>query len=732
MKNPLIPRILLIHCCIFIHIFLFSQVAEDIWGNKIDIAHNISSGKPLVIVPFSTSNCGYCMIDGYFTEMNYIRANDLNGGYSYHQCLFNPQLDVVAFSKHFGWTGQVLTYPPALHKYHEDGFPTLLAFKDGKQVLQYYYNYAKYDTLKLLLWDEKTSMIPTGEMHMATRFIYENENYEAVCVFPDKYSVLEDDITEGNKYKAYTCKNIGQLVPEDKKKHLYFKGRFTTDEMAALFRNTTIPFTFKGQSIFLGDYGFNPDSTGIKACFPNPFNREKYILFNWGNPFSDSFWQNNHLDFILYTGKGEKEAKRLLYGHFSKNDESLWSFSEDNTFSDVDKKAICTGKCMIPQKKNYKQNIPYEIISDHTETQYGTCTTLGTRPCRFPGLDVTDEGKCMTSWEEEGNILLACIDSIGSIQTWFVENDESESYNSLVAVTGKTTWIFYLNKRDGYYRLYGKSFDGLRFSDEILLSAKEPFDVVTPAVAVSMSGDITLAWCEWKANCRFLKYRQITNNTLCGILEIKPAPSRYISNYTNAWYPSIGYDHNDFLWGAWNQHYPANFGVFGGKLSDTAVSITQSAEKMDDWENGGYPSLFTGIKNEKIVVYESGAWDVYWNANEQSIKLSQYDDKTEQWSLGQKITISGMTQLNQTPTGLTTRSGKKIVAWSGRTLDENSTWGIYLCSEENGIWSMPQLISDQAEHARYPRISTRNGHTWISWHCGSGNGMRVKVLNLEI
>ena len=68
---------------IFLSIFIISvfcahgtnsttQLAEDIWGNKIDIQKAIQSSKPTVIVPFSTSNCGYCLIDGFFTEKNYI------------------------------------------------------------------------------------------------------------------------------------------------------------------------------------------------------------------------------------------------------------------------------------------------------------------------------------------------------------------------------------------------------------------------------------------------------------------------------------------------------------------------------------------------------------------------------------------------------------------------------------------------------------------------------------
>jgi hypothetical protein len=168
--------------------------AEDLWGNKIDIQKAISGKAPTVIVPFSTSNCGYCMIDGYFVEKNYIGNNDKFGGQSYHMSLFNPQLDIYSFQKHFKWAGTILTSPIGLHRYHEDGFPTLLAFKEGKQVLQEFYNYAKFDTLKSLLWDTNIRLIPTSEIHLANAFIYENGFNASVLAYPEGAEIPEEEL----------------------------------------------------------------------------------------------------------------------------------------------------------------------------------------------------------------------------------------------------------------------------------------------------------------------------------------------------------------------------------------------------------------------------------------------------------------------------------------------------------------------------------------------------------
>jgi hypothetical protein len=81
-------------------------------------------------------------------------------------CLFNPQLDIYTFQKHFRWKDPViLTFPPSLHRYHENGFPALLAFKNGRQVLKEFYNYARFDTLKTILWNDSIRMHPTGQLH---------------------------------------------------------------------------------------------------------------------------------------------------------------------------------------------------------------------------------------------------------------------------------------------------------------------------------------------------------------------------------------------------------------------------------------------------------------------------------------------------------------------------------------------------------------------------------------
>lgn len=51
------------------------KTAEDLWGNRIDLGKALNS-QTVTIVPFSSSNCGYCLINGYYSEQNYILANE--------------------------------------------------------------------------------------------------------------------------------------------------------------------------------------------------------------------------------------------------------------------------------------------------------------------------------------------------------------------------------------------------------------------------------------------------------------------------------------------------------------------------------------------------------------------------------------------------------------------------------------------------------------------------------
>jgi hypothetical protein len=715
----------------FLQVGTAQTTADDLWGNKIDIQKAISGKFPTVIVPFSTSNCGYCLIDGFYVEKNYIGNNDKYGGNSYHMSLFNPQLDIYAFQKHFKWTGTILTAPTALHKYHEDGFPTLLAFKDGIQLLRDFYNYAKFDTLKTLLWDTNTRLIPTGEIHIANAFMYENQDYASVIVFPPGAKIPEDEVKIADKWK-FSCKHLDELTPQDLQKHLRLEGAFDFKTLRDFFPENSIPVGFKENRIIMGAYSFNFDSTGIYACFPSPFNKEKYIVIEQNNSNSRVFWQINYLDYILFTGNKKETAQRLLYGHFDKTTDYHWKFDDSDAFSDSEKSRHCTTVCQIPEKKKLKANKDLPIHHSYMGKTDRDEWIIGDDNCRFPEITNDPGGRVWVSWEENGNIGLAMISEDKSLSAWFVENNESDSYNPKIAICNNEVWVFYLNDRDGYYRLYARSFDGIRFSDEMLLTEKGPFDVITPGLASDGKGELTIAWSSWKANFRYLYYRKIRSGILGNIERIIEVPSIYTKGYTNAWYPSLCYDLNHDVRGAWNQHYPANFGVFSGKLGDSAVSVTQTAKEMDDRENGGYPAIFSSTDGRLSVAWESFAWDVYYDSIPQKIKISEFSKDDNKWSVGKVISMDDQAMLNQTPSGTCDLQGNRIVVWSGRPRDESRPWGLYLASEKNGKWGKPALLSEEGENDRHPKILTdAKGMVWISCHTGTGSNMKVKVIRLK-
>ncbi|HGY54450.1 MAG TPA: hypothetical protein ENK44_01985 [Caldithrix abyssi] len=703
--------------------------AEDLWGNPINFSEVLKNEKPTVIVPISTSNCGYCLIDGFFTEKNYLEHNHTAGGSSFHQCLFNPQLDIYTFQKHFRWKFPVLTYPPRLHLYHMDGFPELIAFRKGEKILGRFRNYALVDSLSRMLWNGTGEMIPTGHYHMAMSVIMENKNYQAVRVFPANSNIPDEILRQQKRWKGFVAKTIDQLNRADLEKHLYFTGTFSFSQIARLFRGKDLPVRFEKGRMRIGSYSMNFDSTGLRMVCPNPFNRNKYLVL--------SLYQDNeakklpsYTDYVFYK-TSEDSSIWLLYGHFDTGDSLHWKFSEGTAFSQINRKRLCEGKCEIPQPLIPPRRKTPDIVYSGRSDTLGRHFKFGAANCRFPDVLADPNGTVWLCWEEDGDIHLGKIDPNNTIATKKIENDVSDSYAPRLAFAGNKLWIFYLNNRDTYYRLYAKTFDGLRLSEAILISPKEPYDVLTPAPVSDTTGnEITVAWSAWLANYRRLYYRNIKNGVLSPTKEIRTYPSKYVKDYVNAWFPSLCVDRDGVVWAAWNQHYPAIFGLFGGRIDEQSRPITREGEKMDDWEQGGYAGLFADGR-KKYVVWESNAWGSY-RGEAQKIKFASYDDRQGKWSLGEDISVEEQTFLNQTPCAASDRDHTLWVAYSGRPRAENSTWGIYLTYRKEGTWSFPVLLSSKGETARSPRMTVdRKGNIWLTWHSGKGKQMRIRLLLLN-
>ena len=691
-------------------------VAEDLWGNKIDLS---KYNKGLVLMhPFSPSNCGYCLVDGEFVKVNYYENTKKEGGQFFGTCLFNPQLDVYSFMKHYREDFPVLAGPVSLHKYHRDGFPYMIAFNDGEliysnPILPYE---DKFHELREKFWKGKDIPLrPTSPLKLAEGFIWENESQAGVIVCADgdevrfnayqkRYKELQE--RSQGKFSAFTAKYESQLTDEDYRKNLCYDG-FTEGFKFKPLEGEEAPITMASDMIKFGNYTFPKAGTGINACFPNPLNKEKYIILSIRGSNVKTNVYERWLDYTIYgnTIAGfDNKANILVHGLFEKNGGD-WNFSESLAYDSEDE---------IPESIIiHKEHKPFQ--SKYEATGNGELWTLGNSECRFPSTIVDHNGICWTAWEEQGDIMLASVAKGNEQKVIYVEDDQSDSFNPLLAVDNENVWIFYLNNHDGFYRLYAKYLDGHNLSDEICISGKEPMDVVTPAATFDDNGRIIVTWSEWQANGRILKYLTIIGKALGQTQMVKVAGD---SGF--AWCPSLAMDSNGKVWGTWNQHYPSILCVCVGDLTNEAKVVN---------DTGGYPSIVFDKNSTPWVFWESSAWDVFSQQKTQTILASYYDSENQQWSPSDALSMD-QTLMNQTPKAVVDKEGMIWVVWSGRK-DENSPWNIYVSYFDGNSWSDPKIVSSEGENARAPVIFIdENNMVWITWHSGTGSDMKIKVLKM--
>ena len=712
------------------------QKAEDLWGNSIDFNRIIHSPLTTVIQPFSSSNCGYCLIDGWFIEKNFLETNRKKGGINFTQSIFNPQLDNYAFTKHYRDTlTPVLTYPPELHQYHLDGFPAILAFRNGEQIVKipegslFPYD-SSFEKLKMTLWhDTSIHFQPSSELHFATRIIYENMNNAALCVVPDgNQTAFDKNLDFAKRTKCYQVKFMNQISHGDMVKNVMLEGRFPRG-IYRYFTGENSPFKLESDSVMrFGPYRFGTDTIGICACIPNPLNPEKYLVIRIRGGKVTSGFYDNSVDYAIYSYDEKKQSTRvLLHGFFEKRPGNSWHFSDSLCISRLSPNEKCIGVCTIPAKKFLPEH-PVSMAKplwrpmDNAEE-----FTLGNSSCRFPSMVADDRGTVWVCREERGDILLSSVDRKNSVSL-AIEQDKSDSYNPLITFSDGKIWIFYLNNRDGFYRLYGRSYDGSALTRPLLYSEIQPCDVVTPAVVPTKSG-IVVAWTCWKANFRFPFYRLIRNGIPDSIHAVSIAKSPSMDDYINAWYFSLDADLNGKVWGAWNQHYPAALGVCGGDLDDKAISVTAITENPDDCENGGYPSAMHDQAGNRWVFWESFPWGVL-DGEQQRINFSMFDAATRTWSSSATLPMDSSAYLNQTPQAVSLDDGRIVVVWSGRSKEGN--WALYLTCKDNFGWSRPIRLTSGREPARAPKIiAGKNNELWIAFHDGAGEKMKVRVIKMN-
>lgn len=709
---------------------VFTGTAEDLWGNRVDLDDH-PNGLTL-IQPFSPANCGYCLIDAEYVHLNYMELNARTGGRNFHQCLFNPQLDIYTYMKHFRIQDvPVIVSPVSLHRFHRNGFPSLIAFRNGDLLFRgspHPYE-EKWHEVSDSLWPgEKHPLRLAAGLHMAYRFINENKAGLTTWVVPDGDT---ERYTAGVKrLEGYRDRNgfyhyESNLTTEDLEKNVCFTGPCDAFHFRSL-AGKDLPITIDSTHCTLGEYRFPRSETALQACSPNPYNSERYIAFDLSGPNGMTTGPKTYVDYAAAVPGEDGKPRVLLEGFFGKEEKNRWSFCDSLAFPGPEMNDYCKGgSCPVPTLSGPPWKT-HEL--DLRTTRNGETWILGAENCRFPDITVDEDGHCWTTWEEDGDILLTACGGEEPETILAVESDDSDSFHPIVACDGKLTWVFYLNERDGFYRLYGKYYDGTRLSDPIRISDRGPWDVITPAVASDANGTIVLAWSEWKVNWRFLRYRTIRNRVPGEVRAVEVVPAGIY--YQNGWYPSLDIDEDGTAWAAWNQHYPASLGVCAGNLESEAASVTRLGERIQDCEKGGYPSIAVAANGERWVVWESYGWDVFRDTP-QKIYAARWDEPTNGWSLPWTLTVENGTYFNRAPKTASDKDGGIHAVWTGRDRACEKPWGVYTARLLDGTWSEPRLVSEPEESARAPEIAVGpDGTVWAAWHTGSGEKMRVKVVRL--
>ena len=720
-------------------------VAEDLWGNRIDLT-GYRQGLTL-IQPFSPANCGYCLVDGELIQRNYLERNAALGGKNFHQCLFNPQMDVYTFLKHYRADSvPVLTFPARLHEYHRDGFPFLIAFRDGQRI----YNgvLAPYDlvfeSLRQEFWPgQALPFVLTSPSHIGTI-----NCLEAATVW-----VVPDGDEEGYRRRGQVAERINkmpgwgpstkptgnridvrhesELTEADLPKHLTFIGASSGFTFRAL-SGQALPLRIDSQSIEIGPHSFASADVGLRAWFPNPRDPAHYVSLaiqgaNVARPYDE-----NWVDFVVYRNGADGQSQSvLLRGLFDKNDSTAWRYSEKLAEGTGSPK--CAGSlCPAPtQPSSRPVTHPHRItLSVPTGSPAGELRSLGEGAARFPRLGLGPDGACWVVWEERGDILLCSLGGDDARPAALVVEDvPADSFHPVIAADGSRLWVFYLSDQDGFYRLYGRAWDGQRLAPPLLLSGALPCDAITPAAAGDGKGQLVVAWTDWMANLRHLRYRRMENRTLGDIGTAQVVETEETAGYINAWYPSLVFDDRGQVWAAWNQHYPALLGVCAGDLQRGASSVTALPSGGKE-ERGGYPAIVVDGRGRRWVLWESFGWSVL-DGTPQTIQASYYDAEKDRWTMPYTLSDKDHTAVTQTPRAAVDRAGVIWAVWSGRAnaQDLDQPWGVYLSRFAAEEWTKPVLVSPAGENGRAPDIVVdQKNQVWLAWHTGVGDAMKIRIL----
>ena len=237
----------------------------------------------------------------------------------------------------------MLTFPPLLHRYHRDGFPYLIAFRDGQQILGK--PLCPYDlvfeSLRREFWPgQEIPLVLTSPSHIGTP-----NCLEAATVW-----VVPDGDEDGHRRLGQTAERINkslrperfidrtvhrlevrhesELTEADLCKHLAFEGA-SGGFMFRTLDGQPAPLRITSENIEIGPHSFAKKDVGLSAWFPNPRNPERYVsLLIKGANVARSY-RENWVDFVVYRDGADGNAPTvLLRGLFDDSDAKAWRYSE--------------------------------------------------------------------------------------------------------------------------------------------------------------------------------------------------------------------------------------------------------------------------------------------------------------------------------------------------------------------------------------------------------------------
>ncbi len=609
----------------------------------------------------------------------------------------------------------------------------MIGFQNGEriysEVISHYQDAFKLFVQTLQPSDTDYAVVLTGPRKLAQNFIYEDPTPDYIYVVANSKERYCAELREQmTGREGVLVKLESELTESDLMRHLMLEGS-TASYGFDFLQDQDTPIRFGYGQVRVGDYRFAAADVGLVAVFPNPHNRQSYVWMRLISQHGGRLLNNNGNDFTIWRyGDKEEPCQKLVDGNFAKHAGNAWTFADSLALTYANLASFCKGGvCPLPTSA-FQEAIAHEYrpaVRGWKSVPSGSLMVLGHGNCRLPSIAAGPDGEIAVCWEENGDIVMATMQVDGEPVVITIESGSHDSFDPQIAWNGDSYFVAYLSNQDGWFRLFGHFVSDDRVSPQVLVSERGTLDVLTPAVVADTTGQLTIAWTEWKANQRFPFYRVFEGRT-AGPIQTLQHLSEGTDDYTNVWYFDLALDHDGNVFGAWNQHYPATLGVCSGNLVNQASSVTRVAEDQQNHENGGYPSLAFAPDGRRWVAWETCWWDAH--DRPQQILATYYDSNLDSWAVPFELTKGRQCLLNQSPQ-IVSQAGGLTAVWSGRADHSDSTWGIYLSNFDGKKWGDPVLVSPEGVCARAPQITIASESAiWITWHSGIGSEMRTAVL----